>query len=737
MDSPNPSTNTGKHMPAIKPHSLDECIDQIIEQAGMNLIVGSPLGIGKPNVILNALWQRARQHKDIQLELFTALSLDVPTGSSLLEKRFLKPFTDRHFGDDYPTLDYLQDLRDGNMPDNMRVSEFYMQSGKSLSSPLAQRWYTSSNYTHVARDLADRQVNVLTIMVGCREDEKTGRTCYSLGSNPDITVDLVNRINLDPDRDILVVAQVNRHMPFMTGLAEVDEDYFDILLDDPEFEHDIFAAPRQPINTTDYMIGLNASTLVIDGGSLQIGIGSLGDAFVYATEMRHRDCEHYRRVLSATRISSNFVDQIESVAGPVDSLTSFSEGLYAASEMFTEGFVHLYQSGILKRKVYPDLTIQHLLNEGEITARISMETLDALMAARAITTRLDEVEIDWLVYTGVFREGTCLNKDRIEAPDGKLITNDLTNPKARQLIYTHCLGTVLTGGAVLHAAFFLGSKDFYNCLHQLDDRERELFQMTGVGQINELYGGEARDRAQRVKARFINTTMKMSLTGAATSDGLENHQVVSGVGGQYNFVAMAHALEDSRSILMLRSTRETAAGPISNIVWQYPYETIPRHLRDIVITEYGIADLRGQSDEECIKAMLCITDSRFQQSLLAQARKYGKIDPRWQIPEPYTSNLPDTLTNALAPWKLEGLFPEYPYGCDFTDLELRLIQALRWLKQRAQGRFGKLALLLKSFGAKKTEADEAPLERMGLLEPATREERLNQRLLLLALNATR
>ena len=32
--------------------------------------------------------------------------------------------------------------------------------------------------------------------------------------------------------------------------------------------------------------------------------------------------------------------------------------------------------------------------------------------------------------------------------------------------------------------------------------------------------------------------------------------------------------------------------------------TIPRHLRDIVITEYGVADLRGQSDAEVVKRLL-------------------------------------------------------------------------------------------------------------------------------------
>src|SRR3546814_3236219 len=82
--------------------------------------------------------------------------------------------------------------------------------------------------------------------------------------------------------------------------------------------------------------------------------------------------------------------------------------------------------------------------------------------------------------------------------------------------------------------------------------------MTRISHINELYGGqETLERLQRREARFFNTCMMTNLLGAATSDALDNGQVVSGVGGQYNFVAMAHALRESRSTLMLRAVRES------------------------------------------------------------------------------------------------------------------------------------------------------------------------------------
>ena len=52
----------------------------------------------------------------------------------------------------------------------------------------------------------------------------------------------------------------------------------------------------------------------------------------------------------------------------------------------------------------------------------------------------------------------------------------------------------------------------------------------------------------------------------------------------------------------------------SNLFWNYGHCTIPRHLRDIVVTEYGIADLRGQTDSEVIARLLAVSDSRFQGS---------------------------------------------------------------------------------------------------------------------------
>jgi acyl-CoA hydrolase len=154
---------------------------------------------------------------------------------------------------------------------------------------------------------------------------------------------------------------------------------------------------------------------------------------------------------------------------------------------------------------------------------------------------------------------------------------------------------------------------------------------------------------------FVNAGMVCNLLGAIASDQLEDGRVISGIGGQYNFVSMAHALPDGRLIMMIRSTKGSGDHLKSNILWTYGHCSVPKHLRDIIVTEYGIADVRGKSDKDTIAAILNITDSRFQEALLQQAKKAGKIPKDYQIPEEYRNNTPQKLAALIKPYQEKGL----------------------------------------------------------------------------------
>jgi hypothetical protein len=213
----------------------------------------------------------------------------------------------------------------------------------------------------------------------------------------------------------------------------------------------------------------------------------------------------------------------------------------------------------------------------------------------------------------------------------------------------------------------------------------------------------------------MNATMMVTALGAAVSDALESGEVVSGVGGQYNFVAMAHALPDARLLMMLRATHDNQNGLRSSIVWNYGHVTIPRHLRDIVITEYGVADLRGQPDSEVIQRLIAVADSRFQEELVKQAKANGKLPKDYEVPERYRQNLPQVLEDKLHPWTQAGLLPDFPFGTELTDDELHIVRALKKLKHATHHPTELVTMAVKSLWEGR-EAPHAYLERLGLAD---------------------
>ncbi|MBE9472633.1 MAG: hypothetical protein IMY75_11060, partial [Chloroflexi bacterium] len=640
-----------------------------------------------------------------------------PRGKSLLERRFLEPFAERVFGD-YPDPEFHLDREQDRLPPNVRVIEFYLPAGKQLNSHHTQENYVSANYTHVARDLLDVGINVIAQLVAVDKDEEG----FSLSCNSDISLDLMAA--LGKRDDLAFVAQVNRNLPFMYGDAVVARDSFDLVLDDPCFDHRIFAPPRMPVSDADHMIGLYASTLIKDGGELQVGIGALGDALVYSMLLRHQDNDVYADVLRDLGVEEKFGTVIRKKGD----MSRFNKGLFGATEMFVDSFMHLIDAGIMKRRVYDHAILQRLLNEGAITEDVTAETLYHLLERRAINPRFTAKDFRFLKAFGILREGVEYDDGYLVLEDGTRIEADLNQEASADHLFARCLGKRMANGAIVHGAFFLGPQAFYDWLNAMPKEMRRLIHMKSVTRVNQLYGHEELDRLHRKDARFVNTAMMMTLFGGAASDQLADGRVVSGVGGQYNFVAMAHALPDGHSLLQLRSTRTERGRMRSSIVFNYGHITIPRHLRDIVITEYGIADLRGKTDSEVAAALIEVADSRFQNALIREAQQAGKLRKGYKVPGQFRNNYPETIQAHMARLRSGGLFPTLPFGTDFTDEELVLGKVLKSLKNKAASKRRILQLLLRSAG-RSGGALEPYLRRMGLEAPKTLEERLYARLL--------
>lgn len=590
--------------------------DAIVERVGKTIVLALPLGLGKANHIANALYDKAASDRSIRLTIFTALTLIKPGAKNELESRFLDPIAQRLFAG-YPPLHYAEAIRAGKVPPNIEINEFFFEAGQWLGSPYAQQHYISANYTHALHCVLDRGVNVVGQLVAYRAAEAPRP--YSLSCNPDLMLDLL-ALRGERRVDFLFAGQVNSELPFMPDDAAIGAEEFDFMLESPATDFSLFAPPREPVLLADYAAGLHAASLVPDGGTLQIGIGSLGDAVAQALILRQRHNAEFCELLS--RLGYD----------PVRDMTVHTEvfdtGLYGCSEMFVEGLLDLFRAGILKREV---------------------------------------------------------------------------------------------NGVVLHAGFFLGSRAFYRSLREMPREVAKKFGMTAISYVNELYGDEDEKRRARVNARFLNDAMMATLLGDVISDGLDDGRIVSGVGGQYNFVAQGFALEGARSVIVLHATR-TAKGKVqSNVRWRYGHTTIPRHLRDIIVTEYGVADIRGKTDRDVIAAMLAITDTRFQEELLQQAKDAAKIESSFTLPHSARNNTPEAIERVLRPAADAGLLPPFPFGTDFTEVEQRLLPALEKLKSAPPRQ---LAVLLMRGIASRSTQDEDCLDRLGLAAPRSMSDRL-------------
>ena len=153
---------------------------------------------------------------------------------------------------------------------------------------------------------------------------------------------------------------------------------------------------------------------------------------------------------------------------------------------------------------------------------------------------------------------------------------------------------------------------------------------------------------------------------------------------------------------------------------------------NFVITEYGIADLRGKTDAEVAAALIQVADSRFQDELVRQAKRAGKLPEDYVVPERFRNNYPEVIRDRLAPFKAQGLFAAFPFGTDFTPEELVLGKILKGLKAktRHKGELVKTLLVTLDTPSQIPAAARSYLARLGIDQPSGLRERMLQRVVL-------
>jgi acyl-CoA hydrolase len=170
-------------------------------------------------------------------------------------------------------------------------------------------------------------------------------------------------------------------------------------------------------------------------------------------------------------------------------------------------------------------------------------------------------------------------------------------------------------------AFALGTQKLYDFI---DDNLVVEFQRGSV--TNDPYV-----MAKNYKMVSINTALQVDLLGQVCSQSLGSRHF-SGTGGQLDTHRGAQMSPGGRGIIALRSTAK--GGQISTIVAQLTpgaEVTVPSQDVDTIVTEFGVAELRGRSLKERAEALIKVAHPDFRDELREQVRELG-IVPRLQVP---------------------------------------------------------------------------------------------------------
>ena len=189
-------------------------------------------------------------------------------------------------------------------------------------------------------------------------------------------------------------------------------------------------------------------------------------------------------------------------------------------------------------------------------------------------------------------------------------------------MFSNAMGQLMKAGVInnyrknLHpgqtiCAFAWGNKEFCNYIDK-----NPLVRVLPVSYVNDPFV-----IAQNDNMVSVNTALQMDLTGQVCSESL-GFQQFSGTGGAFDFAYGAFHSKGGRGILAIASTAKN--GTVSRIQPGLTYGSvvsISRNVVDYVVTEYGIAHLRGKSVRQRRDALISIAHPDFRDDLRKEADK--------------------------------------------------------------------------------------------------------------------
>ena len=178
-------------------------------------------------------------------------------------------------------------------------------------------------------------------------------------------------------------------------------------------------------------------------------------------------------------------------------------------------------------------------------------------------------------------------------------------------IIDNSLKTVLPGKSV--ASLALGSRRLYDIM----DYNKDMI-FKDVAWTNDPFR-----IAQNPRVASINSCLEIDLTGQVCADSIGT-QIYSGVGGQHDFVYGASRSEGGTSFLAMLSTSSKGINKIKPVLTQGAGVVTTRFQTQYVVTEHGIADLRGRTLAERAKLLINLAAPQFREELdRAAAERFG------------------------------------------------------------------------------------------------------------------
>ncbi len=128
----------------------------------------------------------------------------------------------------------------------------------------------------------------------------------------------------------------------------------------------------------------------------------------------------------------------------------------------------------------------------------------------------------------------------------------------------------------------------------------------------------------------INNVMDVDLYGQVSSESL-GCKHISGTGGQFDFNYAAYHSKEGQSFICITSTKVDKEGQVKSRIQPFlqpgTIVTLPRTTVHQIVTEYGIADLKGKSTVERAIALINIAHPDFREGLIRQAEEMNILNP--------------------------------------------------------------------------------------------------------------